>query len=264
MAQVLLGGDRIAHGHHILHAVLLDIACGHGKVLRRKQGGNGAQLQHTGEVRLGQGRRAALLQCGQARIQLGQGQVYLNAAGNELLGPLRQGHGSGGDLLHQARQNGVIRLELPDLFLELTELLRCFLDFLPQMVPVRTQGLQAQVDLRQLGGDADIFALGLDGGDLLLLLLGRQEGVILNGGDAGIVAGLFCLQLGFPLQKLLKQGQSFPEGLLLDIHFPEAIPDGQKSLFRRLGNGRLLCRADGLLSVQKLLAGLPELVPGGV
>ena len=149
---------------------------------------------------------------------------------------------------------------MPDLFLELTELLRCFLDFIQQMVPVRTQGLQAQVDLRQLGGDADIFALGLDGGDLLLLLLGRQEGVILNGGNAGIVAGFFCLQL----QKLLEQGQSFPEGLLLDIHFPEAIPDGQKGLFRGLGNGRLLCRADGLLSVQKLLAGLPELVPGGV
>ena len=122
--QLLPGGNIVPHGNHVLHAVpVLNIARRHGKVLRRQQRPHGAQLQHIFEIRLLQGRGPALLQGSKARLQLGQGSIDPYVSGHNLLGAVSHSHGAACDLLHHARQNAVVLLELPDLFLQSRKLL---------------------------------------------------------------------------------------------------------------------------------------------
>ena len=260
LLQFLPCGDAVAHGHHVLHAVVVrDIPRRHGEVLRRQQGAHGAQLQHILQIRLLQRRGAALLNGSQTRLQLGQGAVYLNIAGYDLLHAVGHGHGAGGDLLHHARQHGVVLLEFPDLLPQKPQLLLQPLDLAQQMLPVLAHGGQAQVDLRQLRLHLHIAALGLDGGDLLLLLLRRQEGIIFNGGYAGVIPRLFRLQLRFSLQEGLQLRQPFAEPGFLLIHVPQAAAHRLQRLGGRLCNGVLLRRTDGRFGVLQLFFCLLQL-----
>ena len=132
------------------------------------------------------------------------------------------------------------------------------------MVPIGTQGGQAQIQLRQLRLQADIAALGLDGGDLLLLLFRGQAGVILDGGNADVIGRLFRLQLRLALQDGLQLVQLLLQLSLPGIHLAQAVPHSLQGLGGRLGHGPRLRRADGGLGVQQLTAGLLQLGLGGI
>ena len=132
------------------------------------------------------------------------------------------------------------------------------------MIPIRAQSRQTQVDLRQLRLHLYIAALGLDSGDLLRLLLLSQQNVSLDGGNAGVVPGLFHLQFGFSLQDGLQLGQFIRKLCCLRFHLPHAVPHSLQCLGGCLCDGCLLRRADHGLGVQKLLPGLLQLGLGRV
>ena len=77
--QLLLGSQGVAHRHHVLHAALIaDVPGGHGEVLGRQKGGEGAHAQHTAHVGLAVQIFPGVLQGGKALVDGGQGAVQLH------------------------------------------------------------------------------------------------------------------------------------------------------------------------------------------
>ena len=106
--QLLTGGDAVAHGNHIVHAVLLQISGGHGEVLRRQQGGDGLDVQSPGEVRLLQRRGTGGLQRPETLLQLGQGAVQLHIGGEQLGDAIGHGDDSRCYLIGNGGHLGII------------------------------------------------------------------------------------------------------------------------------------------------------------
>ena len=101
--QLLPGGHVVAHGHHVLHAVVVaDVPGGHGEVLRRQQLADGGHGQLPAHVRLLVDGFVRLFDLGEAVLDLGHGLLQLDV-----------GLGHLGQTVHQRHQQvGRVALQL--------------------------------------------------------------------------------------------------------------------------------------------------------
>ena len=235
--QLLLGAEGVAHRHHVLDAALIaDVAGGHGKVLGRQQGGDGAHAQHTAHVGLALQILPGVLQGGKTLFDGGQGAVQLHFR----LGQQRHRVQKAPHALGQLGADFVQ-------FLVVVQGVGKAFHGLGSVGHGLLQGLQ----LGRKGGDAVRPLLGVN----LTEIVGPVSGILRQGPQVGGGGG----QIGAGGGAAVRRGAEFGQGIpcLFDGGH-HAVADAVRRRFFAVGEG-LLGGGELIFGAVQLLLGLVQL-----